>query len=46
VDDVRLAAALTNRHGHAAARLLSFAVYLAIFGSIAWARFTSADIAS
>jgi ABC-2 type transport system permease protein len=26
--------------------LLSFAVYLAIFGSIAWARFTSADITS
>jgi ABC-2 type transport system permease protein len=26
--------------------LLSFAVYIAIFGSIAWARFTSADITS
>jgi ABC-2 type transport system permease protein len=26
--------------------LLSFAIYLAIFGSIAWARFTSADITS
>ena len=26
--------------------LLSFAVYILIFGSIAWARFTTADITS
>jgi ABC-2 type transport system permease protein len=26
--------------------LLSFAVYAVIFGSIAWARFTSADVTS
>jgi len=26
--------------------LLSFAVYIVIFGSIAWARFTSADVTS
>jgi ABC-2 type transport system permease protein len=26
--------------------LLSFAIYAAIFGSVAWARFTSADITS
>jgi ABC-2 type transport system permease protein len=26
--------------------LLSFAVYIVIFGSVAWARFTSADVTS
>ena len=26
--------------------LLSFAVYIVIFGSLAWARFTSADVTS